>query len=88
MAKIEGISKLSYSQKKIDSVHGYSKNDFNEKFKEVQKNLAEMQEVHAYLSKYSNPDKLSFDELLQQAIKENNSSDDDEGFILDIGINS
>lgn len=79
--RIERIGKVSF----VEPVHRYTPEERAEKIREIEQTAAERAELRALLSKYPNPDHLSFAELLEQAVNGRQIKDDDFDYILDIG---
>lgn len=81
--RIEGISRISKITR-VEGIRNYTPAERAEKINEIEKAAAVRAEVRAYLSRFPNPEHLSFAELLEQAIKNNKATDDDLAYILDI----
>ncbi len=92
--RIESIQRIKYDSTVVTPVRRYTKSEKQAKMEMLEKQIAnheEMTAIHREIKeKYSNPQKLSFKELLQQEMKGGPDSDsianqeDDEGFILDL----
>lgn len=78
--KIYGIT----SHRRTPSVRNYTPQEMAKKMQEMEKEISDRQLVRDYLAKYPNPDHLSFQELLDLEIKNNNQADDDVGYELNI----
>lgn len=85
--RINKISGIRTTSMRIEPVRGYTKKEKLKKIKEIEKAEEERETQCAILSK-SNPNHLSFAELLDQAIHNNQNKDDDLGYILDIKSNA
>ena len=81
--RINGISSVRTTSMRIEPVRGYTKKEKREKLKEIEKAEEERETLRASLAN-SNPNHLTFAELLDQAIQNNKTKDDDIGYILDI----
>ncbi len=71
--KIEPVSSINYDGGKVSAVRGYSKKEIRKKLEEYResKDLLSAQEKQdkEYLSLFSNPDHLSFAELLERELR-------------------
>lgn len=83
--KIGGIRRVSFTSGRVEKVRNYTAKERAEKLKEIDRAAAERAEVREYLSRYPNPDHLSFAELLELAIHGKTVTDNDLDYILDIG---
>jgi len=81
--RINNISEVRTTFTRVERIRGYTKKEKLEKIKEIEKAEAERESQRASFAN-SNPDHLSFAELLEQAIHNNKNKDDELGYILDI----
>ena len=82
--KITGISGVSYNSTKVQPVRRHTKAEVDAIFDAVEEQEKDRAEIREYLAKFPNPNHLSFSELLAQN-KAGAQSEDDEGYVLDIG---
>ena len=82
--KITGISGVSYNSTKVQPVRRHTKAEVDAIFDAVEEQEKDHAEIREYLAKFPNPNHLSFSELLAQN-KAGAQSEDDEGYVLDIG---
>ena len=88
---IESIHRIQYDSTVVTPVRGYTKSERKAKMETIEKQIAKHEEItaiHREIKKqYPNPQKLSFKELLQQEMSEEQnaaSQENDDGFIIDI----
>lgn len=82
--RIRRIERVSLNSGRVAPVRSYTLEEYAKKIREIELAAADRAEIRAYLAKYPNPDNLTFAELLEQALKEEQIKDEDLGYILDI----
>ena len=85
MGKIGRIERFSYSSRRVERITRYTPEERAAKIKEIEQAVADRAEIREYLAKFPNPEHLSFAELLEQAMNNQKSNDDELDYILDIG---
>lgn len=83
-SKISGITSIGYDSSRIEPVRRHTPEEVEAIYKNVEGQEKDRAEIRAYLAKFPNPNHLSFSELLAQN-KAGPQSNDDEGYVLDIG---
>ena len=82
--RISGISGIGYNGTRVQPVTRHSPEAKDAILKQVEEQEKERAEIREYLAKYPNPDHLSFEELIEQGMGAKKSNDE-EGYVLDIG---
>lgn len=85
MGEIRRIGRVAYNSGRVERVTNYTPEELAAKIKEIEQAAAEGAEIRAYLAKFPNPNHLSFAELLEQALNNQRTNDDELAYILDIG---
>ena len=83
-SKISGITSIGYDSSRVQPVRRHTKAEVDAIFDAVEEQEKDRAEIREYLAKFPNPNHLSFSELLAQN-KAGAQSEDDEGYVLDIG---
>ena len=83
-SKISGITSIGYDSSRVQPVRRHTKAEVDAIFDAVEEQEKDRTEIREYLAKFPNPNHLSFSELLAQN-KAGAQSEDDEGYVLDIG---
>ncbi len=85
MGEIHRIERVSYTTGRVERVTNYSPEVRVAKLKEIEQAAADRAEIRDYLAKFPNPNNLSFAELLEQALRNQETDDEEIAYILDIG---
>lgn len=85
MGEIRRIERVSYNAGRVERVTRYTPEERAAKIREIEQAAADRAEIRAYLAKFPNPEYLSFAELLEQALSNQKTNDDELAYILDIG---
>ena len=85
MGGIHRIERVAYTSGRVERVTNYTVEERVAKLKEIEQAAADRAEIRDYLAKFPNPNNLSFAELLEQALKNQETDDEEIAYILDIG---
>jgi hypothetical protein len=85
MDEIHRIERISYNSGRVERITRYTPEKRAAKIKEIALAEADRAEIREYLAKFPNPEHLSFAELLEQALSNQKTNDDELAYILDIG---
>lgn len=85
MGEIRRIERVSYNAGRVERVTRYTPEERAAKIREIEQAAADRAEIRAYLAKFPNPEHLNFAELLEQALSNQKTTDDELAYILDIG---
>ena len=81
IGRIERIERVG----RVERVTRYTPEERAAKIREIEQAATDRAEIRAYLAKFPNPEYLSFAELLEQALSNQKTNDDELAYILDIG---
>ena len=85
MGGIERIERITYNAGRVERITGYTPEERAAKIREIEQAAADRAEIREYLAKFPNPNHLSFAELLEQALSNHKTNDEELDYILDIG---
>lgn len=81
--KISRISNISYNATRVEPVRRHTQAEIDAIYESVEQQEKDRAEIREYLARFTNPNNLSFSELLAQN-KAGAQDNDDEDFVLDI----